>query len=175
MSETKLYILRARVIEGSLPMPKVSDPSFKGLQEDNFEIICEYTKENLRRLFEIGKEAYQKGDLTKMEIMGWAGGVANTDGDRFLWSFRPDKYNFEHIPASLLDGFDSAKPRPMDALESQIFDRFWRSMKYGFSLRAYESSALRKGAVSLTEKIQSAESRMMAQARNVSSAPERDR
>lgn len=165
MDEIRNYTLRARVIEGTLPMPQVSGPTYKDLQADNYEIFCPYTTDNLHRLFEIGREAYLNGSLSKFEIMGWAGGAANDDGVRFLWSFRPDKYNFERIPSELLENFYSAVPRPMDDMESHVFDRFWRPLKYGFSLGSYESSALNKDTVSLSDKIHSSESRNTAPSR----------
>jgi len=175
MDEIKNYTLRARVIEGTLPMPQVSGSTYKDLQEDNYEIFCSYTLETLHRLFEIGREAYLNGDLSKYEIMGWAGGAANDDGVRFLWSFRPDQYNFEQIPSWLLEGFYQATPRPMSAMESHIFDRCWRSLKYGFSLHSYEASALDRDTAPLKDKIQSAESRRKAPAQTNGDVSEHDR
>ena len=55
MDEIRNYTLRARVIEGTLPMPQVSGPTYKDLQADNYEIFCPYTTDNLHRLFEIGR------------------------------------------------------------------------------------------------------------------------
>lgn len=137
-----VYTLRARVIEGSIPMPRDAGAEFEGLTENNFEIICGYTPENFKRLFEISKDAYENGDLVKFEILGWAGGAANEDGDRFLWSFRPDLYNFERIPEPLMAMFLVAEPRPMTDEIARQYDRFWRPLKFGFSLAAYEAKAL---------------------------------
>ncbi len=150
------YILRARVIEGSIPMPGRNDPLYAGLTEDNFEIIALYTKENLQRLFDIGKEAYMKGTLSKYEILAWAGGAANHDGDRFLWSTRPDKFHFEMIDSGILESFDTAKTKSFDRRGREYYDKFWKPLKYGFSINAYESMVLEKKSKSLLDRINAA-------------------
>ena len=133
-----MKILRARVIEGSLAMPYLEDPIYKDLTEDNFEIICPYTTENLRKLFQLGKDAYTKGSLSKMEILAWDGGAANHDGPRFIWSYRPDKFNFNQINPRLLKEMEGFSPREMTPTEQHNYDRFWMPLQFGFSLNAWE-------------------------------------
>ena len=137
-------IIRARVIEGSLPMPVRSDNLYAYMTEDNFEIIAMYTKENLKRIFEIGKEAYINGTLSKFEILGWDGGAANHDGDRFLWLIRPDMCNFERLDTKILSNFDEFEPIAFDKTGRDYYDKFWKPLKFGLSLSAYESEALSK-------------------------------
>lgn len=107
---TEFYVLRARVIEGEIPMPNDNREEYKSLNATNFEIFAPYTKENLYALYNIGKDAWKEGKLSKFEIIGWAGGVNNHEPERFLWSFRPDQYNFETLPDYLLYDFDKALP-----------------------------------------------------------------
>ena len=152
------YILRARVIEGSIPIPKADDPFFKDLAENNFEIIAPYTKDNFRELLAIGKEAYINGDLSKFEILAWAGGANNHDGDRYLWSFRPDLWNFQYTPQDILSDFYNFKPQAMPENYAQIYHRFWEKLPFGFSLSAYKANALviEDKQTSLQDKILSA-------------------
>lgn len=103
-----MKILRARVIEGSLPIPEALRVQNPGMTETNYELICPYNKENFRKLLDIGQRAHQDGNLSKMEILAWDGGAANHDGIRFLWSFRPDQYNFERIPPSVYNFLSNA-------------------------------------------------------------------
>ncbi len=133
------YILRARVIEGSIPMPIISAPDYKRLTENNFEIFAPYTKDNFHELFAIAKEAYAKGDLSKFEILAWAGGANNHDGDRYLWSFRPDLWNFRHVPRQILQDFDLYTPKPLPGTVAPIYEQFWKKIKFGFSLAAYKA------------------------------------
>ena len=72
-----MKILRARVIEGSLPMPEALRAQNPGMTENNYELICPYNKENFQKLLDIGRKEYRDGDLSKMEILAWDGGVAN--------------------------------------------------------------------------------------------------
>ena len=131
------YILRARVIEGSIPMPQTSCDAFAGLKNDNYEIFADYTRENLNQLFDIAKHAWQNGDLSKFEILAWAGGANNHDGDRYLWSIRPDLWNFEHRPLNILVHFDAYEPKPLPDFMKVQYERFWKPLKFGFSLSAY--------------------------------------
>lgn len=144
--DNNTYTLRARVIEGTIPLPLGNDDigNFKDLSSDNFEIMCSYTKENFTKLFQFAKEQYEKGNVTKFEIMGWAGGAANEDGNRFLWSFRPELTNFEGIPEAMLLMFDRIKPHPMTKEQADRYEKYWRPLKFGFSLASYESLALGK-------------------------------
>ena len=150
---TDQYVLRARVIEGNIPMPKEEGNEFKALTTDNFEIFAPYTKENFYELYHIGKDAWKNGTLSKFEIIGWAGGANNHEPERFLWSFRPDLYNFERIPDYLLSGFEKALPKPDMDYHKGIYERFWQNLKYGFSLNAYKSMALDIPLPSLLEKM----------------------
>lgn len=61
-----MKILRARVIEGSLPIPEALRVQNPGMTETNYELICPYNKENFRKLFDIGQRAHQDGNLSKM-------------------------------------------------------------------------------------------------------------
>lgn len=150
---TDYYVLRARVIEGSIPMPKECAKEYKSLTTDNFEIFAPYTKENFYELYNIGKNAWKNGTLSKYEIIGWAGGVNNHEPERFLWSFRPDLYNFEKIPDYLLYDFDKVLPKPNMDYHKGIYERFWQNLKYGYSLNAYKATALNIPLPSLLEQI----------------------
>ena len=147
------YVLRARVIEGEIPMPKSDSPEYKKLTHNNFEIFAPYTKENFYDLYNIGKEAWLKGALSKYEIIGWAGGVNNHEPERFLWSFRPDLYNFERLPHYLLHDFDKALPQANMDYHKGIYVRFWQKLQYGFSLNAYKEMALNIPLPTLLKKI----------------------
>ena len=150
---TEHYVLRARVIEGEIPMPSSKSNEYRKLTQNNFEIFAPYTKENFYELYNIGKAAWQKGTLSKYEIIGWAGGVNNHEPERFLWSFRPDMYNFERIPNYLLYDFDKAIPKINMEYHNGIYERFWQNLKYGFSLNAYKDMALNIPLPTLLEKI----------------------
>ena len=142
-----MKILRARVIEGSLPMPEELRAQNPGMTDNNYELICPYTKENFSKLLDIGQKAYRYGDLSKMEILAWDGGASNHDGVRFLWSFRPDKYNFECIPSSVYSFLSNANVQVPIKLSGQVrndYDRTWRSLQFGISLRVYESHLSKK-------------------------------
>lgn len=145
-----MKILRARVIEGALPMPEALRVQNPGMTENNYELICPYSKENFRKLLDIGQRAYRDGNLSKMEILAWDGGAANHDGVRFLWSFRPDQYNFERIPSSVYNFLSNANVQVPIKLTGQAkndYDSTWRQMQYGVSLSVYESYMSKKPAL----------------------------
>lgn len=152
-----MKILRARVIEGSLPMPEALRAQNPGMTENNYELICPYNKENFQKLLDIGRKEYRDGDLSKMEILAWDGGAANHDGARFLWNFRPDLYNFEHLPPSVYDFFskeDTLIPAELAGQSRAYYDRFWRPLQFGISLGVYESHMNKKP--SLDEQVKAA-------------------
>ena len=137
-----MKILRARVIEGALPMPEALRAQTPGMTENNYELICPYNKENFRKLLDLGQRAYRDGSLSKMEILAWDGGAANHDGVRFLWSFRPDQYNFERIPSSVYNFLSNANiqtPIKLDGQAKDDYDSTWRRLQFGVSLSVYES------------------------------------
>lgn len=137
-----MKILRARVIEGSLPIPEALRVQNPGMTETNYELICPYNKENFRKLLDIGQRAHQDGNLSKMEILAWDGGAANHDGVRFLWSFRPDQYNFERIPPSVYNFLSNANVQTPIKLTGQAkddYDSTWRQLQFSLSLSVYES------------------------------------
>ena len=142
-----MKILRARVIEGSLPMPESLKAENPGMTDTNYELICPYNKENFRKLLDIGQKAYRDGNLSKMEILAWDGGAANHDGVRFLWSFRPDKYNFERIPSAVYNFLSNANVQTPIKLTGQAkdgYDSTWRQLQFGVSLGVYESYMAKK-------------------------------
>lgn len=49
-----MKILRARVIEGALPVPEALRAQNPGMTENNYELICPYNKENFRKLLDLG-------------------------------------------------------------------------------------------------------------------------
>lgn len=137
-----MKILRARVIEGALPMPEALRASNPGMTENNYELICPYNKENFRKLLDLGLKAHRDGSLSKMEILAWDGGAANHDGVRFLWSFRPDQYNFERIPSAVYNFLSNANIQTPIKLTGQAkddYDSTWRRLQFGVSLSVYES------------------------------------
>lgn len=135
-----MYILRARVIEGSIPMPKAgSNPIYDSLRENNFEIIAPYTKENFKKLYDIGKKAWDAGTLSKYEILAWAGGASNHEGDRFLWRYRPDHHNFDRMPPGICANFNNVEPQVLDENMRYYYDHLWKPLEYGISLSVYES------------------------------------
>ena len=137
-----MKILRARVIEGALPMPEALRAQNPGMTENNYELICPYNKENFRKLLDLGQRAYRDGSLSKMEILAWDGGAANHDGVRFLWSFRPDQYNFERIPSAVYNFLSNANIQTPIKLTGQAkddYDSTWRRLQFGVSLSVYES------------------------------------
>lgn len=137
-----MKILRTRVIEGALPMPEALRASNPGMTENNYELICPYNKENFRKLLDLGLKAHQDGSLSKMEILAWDGGAANHDGVRFLWSFRPDQYNFERIPSAVYNFLSNANIQTPIKLTGQAkddYDSTWRRLQFGVSLSVYES------------------------------------
>lgn len=137
-----MKILRTRVIEGALPMPEALRASNPGMTENNYELICPYNKENFRKLLDLGLKAYRDGSLSKMEILAWDGGAANHDGVRFLWSFRPDQYNFERIPSAVYNFLSNANIQTPIKLTGQAkddYDSTWRRLQFGVSLSVYES------------------------------------
>lgn len=142
-----MKILRARMIEGSLPIPEALRVQNPGMTETNYELICPYNKENFRKLLDIGQRAHQDGNLSKMEILAWDGGAANHDGIRFLWSFRPDQYNFERIPPSVYNFLSNANVQTPIKLTGQAkndYDCTWRQLQFGISLGVYESYLSKK-------------------------------
>lgn len=142
-----MKILRARVIEGSLPIPEALRAQNPGMTENNYELICPYNKENFRKLLDIGQRAHRDGNLSKMEILAWDGGAANHDGIRFLWSFRPDKYNFERIPSAVYNFLSNANVQTPIKLTGQAkddYDSTWRQLQFGISLGVYESYLSKK-------------------------------
>lgn len=145
------YILRARVIEGSIPMPQGEE--YKHFDINDFQIVAPYTKENFQKLFAIGKEAW-KGDLSKFEILAWSGNPDQHSGDRYLWSYRPDMWNFERISTSILAKFDTYQPIPMPEHYKQIYTRFWQKMPNIISLDDYEAAT--RSMASLADQIKSA-------------------
>ena len=83
--------------------------------------------------------------------------VANHDGARFLWNFRPDLYNFEHLPPSVYDFFskeDTLIPAELAGQSRAYYDRFWRPLQFGISLGVYESHMNKKP--SLDEQVKAA-------------------
>lgn len=137
-----MKILRTRVIEGALPMPEALRASNPGMTENNYELICPYNKENFRKLLDLGLKAHRAGSLSKMEILAWDGGAANHDGVRFLWSFRPDQYNFERIPSAVYNFLSNANIQTPIKLTGQAkddYDSTWRRLQFGVSLSVYES------------------------------------
>lgn len=137
-----MKILRARVIEGALPMLEALRAQNPGMTENNYELICPYNKENFRKLLDLGQRAYRDGSLSKMEILAWDGGAANHDGVRFLWSFRPDQYNFERIPSAVYNFLSNANIQTPIKLTGQAkddYDSTWRRLQFGVSLSVYES------------------------------------
>lgn len=137
-----MKILRTRVIEGALPMPEALRASNPGMTENNYELICPYNKENFRKLLDLGLKAHRDGSLSKMEILAWDGGAANHDGVRFLWSFRPDQYNFERIPSAVYNFLSNANIQTPIKLTGQAkddYDSTWRRLQFGVSLSVYES------------------------------------
>lgn len=142
-----MKILRARVIEGSLFIPEALRSQTPGMTETNYELICPYNKENFRKLLDLGQKAYRNGTLSKMEILAWDGGAANHDGVRFLWSFRPDQYNFERIPPSIYSFLGNANVQTPIKLTGQAkddYDSTWRQLQFGISLGVYESYLSKK-------------------------------
>ena len=161
-----MYILRARVIEGSIPMPHPgSDPVYAGLRENNFEIIAPYTRENFKRLYDIGKKAWDAGTLSKYEILAWAGGVNNPDGDRFLWRYRPDHSNFDRLPPGICANFDNVEPQALDENMRYYYDHLWKPLEYGFSLAAYEAG-IRKSAYFHSAEVKPSLSEIITSAQN---------
>lgn len=137
-----MKILRARVIEGALSVPEALRAQNPGMTETNYELICPYNKENFRKLLDLGQKAYRNGSLSKMEILAWDGGAANHDGVRFLWSFRPDQYNFERIPPpvySFLSNANVQTPIKLTGQAKNDYDSTWRQLQFGVSLSVYES------------------------------------
>lgn len=154
-----MKILRARVIEGSLPMPESLRAENPGMTDTNYELICPYNKENFRKLIDIGRKAYLDGSLSKMEILAWDGGAANHDGVRFLWSFRPDKYNFERIPSAVYNFLSNANVQTPIKLTGQAkddYDSTWRQLQFGVSLGIYESYLNKKPSLDDQLKVASA-------------------
>lgn len=142
-----MKILRARVIEGSLSIPEALRSQTPGMTETNYELICPYNKENFRKLLDLGQKAYRNGSLSKMEILAWDGGAANHDGVRFLWSFRPDQYNFERIPSAVYNFLSNANVQTPIKLTGQAkddYDSTWRQLQFGISLGVYESYLSKK-------------------------------
>ena len=170
-----MKILRARVIEGSLPMPESLRAENPGITENNYEILCPYSKENFQKLIDIGRKEYRDGDLSKMEILAWDGGAANHDVAHFLWNFRPDLYNFEHLPPSVYDFFskeDALIPAELAGQGKVYYDRFWRPLQFGISLGVYESYMDKKP--SLDDQMKAADTKVQKpKPEPVQSGPER--
>lgn len=163
MMQNEAYTLRARVIEGTIPLPKGHEFKYRNLTAGDFEIFAPYTRENLNRLFEIGKEAFEKGTLSKFEILGWAGGCNNHDGPRFLWYFRPDKTGFKEIEPWLNRCFDSWDPVEFLPAAQTYYDMNWKNLKFGFSLSSYEALAFGKEQLSLREYMDQARDKAITQ------------
>lgn len=170
-----MKILRARVIEGALPVPEALRAQNPGMTETNYELICPYNKENFRKLLALGQKAYRDGSLSKMEILAWDGGAANHDGVRFLWSFRPDQYNFERIPSAVYNFLSNANVQTPIKLTGQAkndYDSTWRQLQFGISLSVYESYMNKKP--SLDDQVKAAGAKVpKANSEPVQTGPER--